>query len=100
MAGREFDLIYRHLGLFGAGSQVRLGVGDDGAVLALPPNSELVVSSDSLVEGTHFPELTLPEYVATRAIAAAASDLAAMAADPLAMTLALTLPDPDRKSVV
>ncbi|MDG2138544.1 MAG: thiamine-phosphate kinase [Luminiphilus sp.] len=95
MAGREFDLIYRHLGLFGAGSQVRLGVGDDGAVLALPPNSELVVSSDSLVEGTHFPELTLPEYVATRAIAAAASDLAAMAADPLAMTLALTLPDPD-----
>ncbi|MDG1066212.1 MAG: thiamine-phosphate kinase [Luminiphilus sp.] len=95
MAGREFELIYRHLGLFGAGSQVSLGVGDDGAVLTLPPNSELVVSSDSLVEGTHFPELTLPEYVATRAIAAAASDLAAMAADPLAMTLALTLPEPD-----
>jgi thiamine-monophosphate kinase len=95
MAGREFELIYRHLGIFGAGPQVRLGVGDDAAVLALPANSELVVSSDSVVEGTHFPEFTLPEHVATRAIAAAASDLAAMAADPLAMTLALTLPDPD-----
>jgi len=95
MAGREFELIYRHLGIFGAGPQVRLGVGDDGAVVALPPNSELVVSSDSVVEGTHFPDLTLPEYVATRAVAAAASDLAAMAADPLAMTLALTLPEPD-----
>ncbi len=95
MAGREFEFIHRHLGIFGAGSQVRLGVGDDGAVLALPPNSELVVSSDTIVEGTHFPKLTLPEYVATRAVGAAASDLAAMAADPLAMTLALTLPEPD-----
>ena len=36
MAGREFELIYRHLGIFGAGPQVRLGVGDDGAVVALP----------------------------------------------------------------
>jgi len=95
MASGEFDLIYRHLGIFGAGSQVRLGVGDDAAVLALPANSELVVSSDSVVEGTHFPEFTLPEHVATRAVAAAASDLAAMAAEPLAMTLALTLPEPD-----
>ena len=93
--GREFQLIQRHLALFGAAPQVRVGVGDDGAVLALPPDTELVVSTDTLVEGTHFPELTLPEYVATRAVAAAASDLAAMAAEPLAMTLALTLPAAD-----
>ena len=93
--GREFQLIQRYLSLYGAGPQVTLGVGDDAAVVNLPPNTELVVSTDTLVEGTHFPELTLPEHIATRAIGTAASDLAAMAAEPLAMTIALTLPSAD-----
>jgi len=93
--GREFQLIQRYLSLYGAGPQVTLGVGDDAAVLNLPPNTELVVSTDALVEGTHFPELTLPECIATRAIGTATSDLAAMAAEPLAMTIALTLPSAD-----
>ena len=93
--GREFQLIQRYLSLYGAGPQVTLGVGDDAAVLNLPPDTELVVSTDALVEGTHFPELTLPEHIATRAIGTATSDLAAMAAEPLAMTIALTLPSAD-----
>ena len=93
--GREFQLIQRYLALFGAAPQVTLGVGDDAAVLAVPADSEVVVSTDTLLEGVHFPESTLPEYVATRAVAAAASDLAAMAAQPLGMTLALTLPAAD-----
>lgn len=95
MASSEFDLIYRYLASYGAGPMVRLGVGDDAAVLQVPSGHELLVSTDTQVEGRHFPADTFPEYIATRAVGAAASDLAAMAATPLAMTLALTLPEPD-----
>ncbi len=91
----EFDLIYRYLANFGAGENVSLGAGDDAAVLTLPAGSELLVSTDTQVEGRHFLPDSLPEHVAYRAVAAAASDLAAMGARPLAMTLALTLPDND-----
>lgn len=95
MARAEFDLIFRYLAGFGAGPGVSLGVGDDAAALAIPPGHELLVSTDTQVEGVHFPPDSLPESLAYRAVATAASDLAAMAADPLAMTLALTLPEAD-----
>lgn len=95
MSGSEFDLIYRYLAGFGAGPHTRLGIGDDAAVLSLPPGTELLVSTDTQVEGVHFLAETLPEQVAYRAIAAAASDLVAMGAAPLAMTMSLTLPEPD-----
>lgn len=95
MALSEFDLIYRYLAAFGAGPNVTLGVGDDAAILAPPADSELLISTDTQLCGRHFPEYSLPEDVATRVVAAAASDLAAMGADPLAMTLALSLPEVD-----
>jgi len=95
VARAEFDLIVRYLAGFGAGPGVSLGVGDDAAALALPSGHELLVSTDTQVEGVHFPHHSLPESIAYRAVAAAASDLAAMAAEPLAMTLALTLPEAD-----
>ncbi len=91
----EFQLIYRYLAQFGAGHHVHLGVGDDAAVLAPPSGSVTLVSTDTQVEGRHFPANTLPEHIAYRAVAAAASDLAAMAARPMGMTLALTLPSAD-----
>ncbi len=91
----EFDLIYRYLANLGAGSHVTLGVGDDAALLRLSAGCELVVSTDTAIEGRHFPEDTLPEYVGYRVVAAAVSDLAAMAAKPIAMTLALTIPNAD-----
>ena len=90
---REFDIIYRHFAHLGGAGQVRLSVGDDAAVLALPAGCQLVTSVDTMVAGVHFPEFLLPEDIAVRAVFAAASDLAAMGADPLGMTLALTLPD-------
>jgi len=91
----EFDLIYRHLASFGAGPSVILGVGDDAASLRVRDGHELLVSTDTLVEGRHFPVDSLPEHIAYRAVATAVSDLAAMAATPIAMTLALTLPEAD-----
>ncbi|MFV0476693.1 MAG: thiamine-phosphate kinase [Parahaliea sp.] len=91
----EFDLIYRYLASLGAGPAVALGVGDDCAILKLNEGEWLATSVDTVVEAVHFPTESFPEDVAYRAVAVAASDLAAMGARPLAMTLALTLPQAD-----
>lgn len=95
MPADEFSLISRYFSAFGAGPAVALGVGDDCAILNLEPGERLATSVDTVVAGVHFLEESLPEDVGYRAVAAAASDLAAMGARPLGMTLALTLPDAD-----
>ncbi|MEL7045670.1 MAG: thiamine-phosphate kinase, partial [Pseudomonadota bacterium] len=89
----EFQLISSFLAGMDRGAAVRLGVGDDAAILALAPFEELVVSSDCAVAGVHFPTGADPQLAAFRAVAAAVSDLAAMGARPLAMTLTLAAPD-------
>ncbi len=72
-----------------------LGIGDDCALLALRAGEQLAVSTDTLVEGVHFPAGCDPFLLAQRALAVSASDLAAMGAAPMAFTLALTLPEAD-----
>lgn len=72
-----------------------LGPGDDCAIQRVPPACELVFSVDTLVEGVHFPLHYSPDVLAHRALAVAVSDLAAMGADPVCFTLALTLPQSD-----
>jgi thiamine-monophosphate kinase len=74
---------------------VRLGIGDDAAVLAVPPGQELVAAIDTLVEGVHFPPHTAPADIGWKALAVNLSDLAAMGATPAWALLALTLPWPD-----
>ena len=74
----EFELIHRFFSGLDFGPSTRLGIGDDAAILDIPPAHSLVVSVDSSNENTHFTELTLPEVVAYRSIASAISDLAAM----------------------
>ncbi len=91
----EFDVITRYFSSLGSGEYVDLSVGDDGAALTVPPNSELIVSTDSSVLDTHFTDDLFPEDLGYKAVASAASDLAAMGAEPLGMTLALTVPSVD-----
>jgi thiamine-monophosphate kinase len=91
----EFALIRRFFSDLDEGPGVVLGVGDDAALLALQPGDTLAVSSDTQVLGRHFPNNAAAADVAYRAVAAAVSDLAAMGAIPLGMTLALTLPEAD-----
>ena len=68
-------------------------VGDDGAVLAISPGRDLVVTTDVLVDGVHFSDRTTsPESAGWRAAAANLSDLAAMGASPLGITVGLSLP--------
>ena len=74
---------------------VRLGIGDDAAVLAVPAGQELAVAIDTLVEGVHFPVGTAAVDIGWKALAVNLSDLAAMGASPAWALLALTLPAAD-----
>lgn len=89
----EFALIERFFSALGARrSDVRVGVGDDGAVLTPPTGQELVAVTDTLVEGRHFPPGSPAASVGHRALAVNLSDIAAMGARPAWALLALTLP--------
>ena len=88
--GREFDVIRELLDEWGAAAH---GIGDDAAVLQLPAGQRLVVSTDASVERVHFRrEWLTAEEVGARAATAAMSDLAAMAATPVGLLLALAVP--------
>jgi thiamine-monophosphate kinase len=95
----EFELIQRFFlrrhAPNAAQSGVILGIGDDAAVLALPPDAELVAAVDTIVAGRHFPEGTDARSIGHRALAVNLSDLAAMGATPAWATLALTMPSAD-----
>lgn len=68
-------------------------IGDDAAVIDIPPGKRLVVTTDMLVDGVHFSDRTTsPEDVGWRAIAANLSDLAAMGATSEGVTIGLGLP--------
>src|SRR6516162_9737085 len=92
----EFALIERYFRALGAArADVTLGVGDDAALLRLPPDVELVAATDTLVSGVHFPPHSAAASVGHRALAVNLSDLAAMGARPAWALLALTLPQAD-----
>lgn len=89
--GKEFDLVRALEERWGDAAH---GIGDDAALLDVPDGRQLVVSADSAVDGVHFRRDWLtPREIGWRAAAAALSDLAAMAADPLAMLVSLSIPD-------
>lgn len=96
MPASEFDLIRQHFQCLGSPrDDVILGIGDDGAVLAIPPGEHLVAAVDTLQSGVHFPEGTAPAAIGHKALAVNLSDLAAMGARPAWALLALSLPAPD-----
>ncbi len=92
----EFSLIQR----FFTQQQVTntstlLGIGDDCALLSIPDDYELAVTTDTMVENVHFFAGADPESLGHKLLAVNLSDLAAMGAKPLSVTLALTLPKVD-----
>jgi thiamine-monophosphate kinase len=90
----EFELIQRYFRQIGKlRTDVVVGVGDDAAVCKVPENHELVVTTDLLVAGVHFPEDTPAHAIGHKALAVNLSDLAAMGAEPAWFTLTLSLPE-------
>lgn len=96
MANGEFDVIARYFDRFKHSRRdVQLGIGDDCALLTVAEKQVLAISTDTLVEGTHFLPSIDPADLAYKALAVNVSDLAAMGADPAWLSLALTLPKVD-----
>ena len=92
----EFELIERFFTHRGAvRDDVRLGVGDDAALVTPRAGTECVLALDSLVENAHFPAGMDARFVGHRALAVNLSDLAAMGAEPAWALLGLTLPAVD-----
>ena len=95
MAAAEFNLINKYFLLPSTRADVLLGIGDDCALVSVPPQRQLAVTTDTLVEGVHFPVATAAEDIGCKAVAVNLSDLAAMGAEPAWLTLALSLPSAD-----
>jgi len=94
----EFDIIERYFNRQTLQrDDVKLGIGDDAALITPPAGQQLVVAIDTLVEGVHFPLDTDAEAIGWKALAVNLSDLAAMGAEPAWFTLALTLPHSDEE---
>ena len=89
----EFELIARHFARPTPGAV--LGPGDDCALIAPSPGCELAITTDMLVEGTHFLPDAEPEALGWKTLAVNLSDLAAMGAKPRWVLLAGCLPKAD-----
>jgi thiamine-monophosphate kinase len=87
----EFSLIQRYFSSpdSGTGNGVVLGIGDDAAILKAAENEELLITTDTLISGVHFPIDTDPVAVGHKALAVNLSDIAAMGGDARWFTLAV-----------
>lgn len=88
----EFDIIKKYFSPEVLRDDVELTGGDDCAIVSPPLNRQLLITTDTLISGVHFPKNTSAEDIAYKAIMVNLSDLAAMGAAPAWMTLAISLP--------
>lgn len=95
MALSEFGVIKRFFTRQCTNPSTYLGVGDDCALLTVPAGHQLAVTTDTMVENVHFFTGTNPQWLGHKLLAVNLSDLAAMGARPLAVTLAVTMPTID-----
>lgn len=95
--GAEFDVIRRCIDAESElPAEVRVGPGDDAAVL----DGGWVISTDLAVEDVHFRRAWLTDTeIGYRAGAAALSDIAAMAASPVALLISIAAPRDGRVDV-
>ncbi len=89
----EFDIIKKYFSLEILRDDVVLAGGDDCAIVSIPESQQLLITTDTLISGVHFPHNTSAADIAYKAIMVNLSDLAAMGATPSWCTLAITLPD-------
>ena len=90
----ELEIVKRLCARFDTGTAAALGPGDDAAILEIADNPNIVVSTDLLTDGVDFLlERTDPRRIGRKALAVNMSDLAAMAAEPLACVISAAMPE-------
>jgi thiamine-monophosphate kinase len=93
MAGAdEFSEIARLFRPLTGGAAGAFDLLDDAATVPSRPGFDLVVTTDAMVEGVHFPAGERPDLVARKLVRVNLSDLAAKAAEPFACFLAVAWP--------
>jgi thiamine-monophosphate kinase len=95
MNNSEFDVIQKYFTFANSRDDVILAAGDDCACVAVPQNKQLLITTDTLISGVHFPDNTPAEAIACKSLMVNLSDLAAMGAAPAWVTLAISLPEID-----
>ncbi|MFW5443341.1 MAG: thiamine-phosphate kinase [Methylococcaceae bacterium] len=94
MSVSEFGLIQRYFSKQITNATInQLGVGDDCALMSIPTGEQMALTTDTMVEGVHFFPEANPQQLGHKILAVNLSDLAAMGAKPVSITLALTLPE-------
>jgi len=88
----EFSRISEVFSPLAAGYPGAFGLSDDAAVMQLSPGYELVITTDTLIEGVHFLTEDEPGSIAAKLMRVNLSDLAAMGARPIGYTLNIALP--------
>jgi thiamine-monophosphate kinase len=89
----EFGFIERIRAVTAAGEGVRHGIGDDCAVLELPPGQRLLTTKDLLIEGVHFQRRwTDSRTLGRKSVSVNVSDIAAMGGQPRHLYLGLGVP--------
>jgi thiamine-monophosphate kinase len=94
----EFDFIHNLLNKTTKNkpqfSAVKIGIGDDCAVISQNSKTDLVVTADLLVEDIDFRlDWTRAEFVGHKALAVSLSDIAAMGAKPLWALVSIGIPE-------
>ncbi len=88
----EFDLIDRISSIIGPpGEDVLVGIGDD-AALVIHDRSEVLLTTDTLVENVHFTDKIPARAIGFKAVAVSISDIAAMGGRPKSILISLSLP--------
>ena len=95
MAIGEFELIKKYFSSFDKGEGIFLGIGDDCALIDIPQDKHLAITTDTQVEGVHFFKGTDPYLIGYKSLLVNTSDLCAMGAKPYCFTLSLSLPTAD-----
>ncbi|MDG2060266.1 MAG: thiamine-phosphate kinase [SAR86 cluster bacterium] len=70
---------------------ISIGIGDDAAAYKPPKGYEVILSTDTSIEGVHFIKELSPQEIAYRSVAVALSDLAACGAEPNWFMVSLTM---------
>jgi len=89
----SIEKAFRRMGSPGRSKKLRIGMGDDAALLTPLPEHETILTCDWFLEGMHFLRERHPaEAVGWKCLARATSDIAAMGGAPRCFLLSLALP--------